>query len=142
MNIRVFRNFEHITEAEAHCPCGCGLVANDWLLNLSEKFLEKVGSPTKITSLVRCKEYNHHLYNGESYRFGYDNSPHLLNEEGYGAGDFAYMAKRKGSDMIWLALEFFNSGEINHIEICDRHIHIAKTDHPALTELIQWGRSK
>jgi len=137
------RKYKHITSGEAHCPCGCGLLASDWLLNLAEAFIEQVGSPTKITCMDRCKIYNKDLG-------GYKLSPHILhhvldNPNGYGAIDFSWKGKSraKQTKMILVAFELYQAKIINHIEIANGHIHIARVpdDHPCARD-IHPGRSK
>lgn len=137
------RNFEYITAKEAHCHCGCGLVANEWLLTISNIYIKNIGSPTPITSLVRCLKHNHSLYKGDTTKYGYDGSPHLFNRDGFGAGDFGYRDKRKGSLMFMIAYGLFQAKIINHIEFCNWHIHIANVyEDSILAGLIQQGNSR
>jgi hypothetical protein len=127
--------YEHVTRKESECPCGCGLVANKFTLTMADAYIQRLGSPTRITCLPRCERYNKKIG-------GFSKSAHLQ-QEGYGAGDFAYGDSNKRTRMILTAIEWFNAKLINNVEICDKHIHLGLVpEGHILFNVVQGGVSK
>ena len=126
----------HITEREAHCRCSCGKVTNDGFLTIIDALLSRYGKPCRINCMVRCDEYNTKIGGSKT-------SGHLENKHGYGAADLRCNNPIDRAIMLPIAIFYFDAGIINHIEVCDGHLHVAKVplDHPHAGK-IHWGKSK
>ena len=130
--------YSHVTSKEAHCPCGCGLISTAWVMGIADVFINAMGFPIKINCMDRCDKYNLRLG-------GFKQSPHIIRQPGYGAIDFSYGSRTKitNTPMFLKAFYWFEIGIINHIEICDRHLHIANIPGGhVLAGIIQEGSSK
>lgn len=122
--------------SEATCPCGCGRQPNPGWLDATNLWLELCGFPVGISNMARCYTYNRKIK-------GSSRSPHKLIKEDYGATDGKQRNPRKRAKMLEAAFALWHLGLINHMEVCDGHIHIAKVSptHP-YCGLIHWGKSK
>lgn len=68
---------KYISNQEASCKCGCGLMAlSPEIVNIFTKIREAVGEPLQITSGSRCKKYNDAVG-------GKPASAHTVSSDGY-----------------------------------------------------------
>jgi len=126
----------HITENEAHCRCGCGLIANDGWLDTTDFLIDLCKMSIPISTMARCAEFNEEIG-------GVDDSPHLSTDIPYnGASDL------KCSDPLkrWILMEkihlLIKMGKINQVEVCNLHTHIAKVPlNHRLYKRFNWGIS-
>ena len=126
---------EHILQSEAECHCGCGKTPSETWLDMVNVLIEECGFPIPITSMVRCSQHNRKVG-------GSSNSPHLLVSYWHGAADLACIDPQKRMKIIEEAMFLYQDGCINHIEICDLHVHIASVpeNHPYFM-CLHWGKS-
>jgi len=118
--------------SEAACNDGCGLMPSDSWLDTVNLWLELCGGQVKLTSMARCDKHNLDLYKGDATKAC--KSPHILTQKnlGFGAADGRCISPKRRTRLLLAAYDLWSLGFINHIEICDRHIHIALVpeDHP------------
>ena len=132
----------NISLKEASCPCGCGTVASNELLDNAQTLRDRVGFPLPFSSIVRCETYNKKI-GGSSL------SVHLLSLEPdpYGALDIKIRTRSRKDegqpDKVYRIVVVAFSLGANNIEVCDGHVHIAWTPfgHP-MFETVYWGMSK
>jgi len=121
---------------EATCPCGCGRTPSEKWLDTTNLWLELCGFPIGISTMARCPTYNRKIK-------GSSKSPHKLIKEDYGATDGKQRNPKKRDRMLEAARALKSLGFINHIEVCDGHIHIAKVpDNHPFAGVTHWGKSK
>jgi uncharacterized protein YcbK (DUF882 family) len=125
-----------VTESESKCRCGCEVVASLYFLRTISRLLTLYNKPVKITTSYRCPEYNNQIG-------GVKDSPHLLNDAVFGAADLRCYNPIERMKLIKLIMPMVEKGIFNHVEVCDKHIHLARvsSDH-RLANMFNWGRSK
>ncbi len=132
----------NISKYEASCPCGCGAVASDALLDNLQLLRDRVGFALPFNSIVRCPKYNRK-------KGGSTISDHLLSLESgpFGAGDIGIKPRSRVDDGFPdKAARVVNTAKelgANNIEVCDGHLHIGWVyfNH-AMFETLYWGKSK
>ena len=126
----------HILLSEALCPCGCGKMPTEGILDSVNELIERYGKPIAINIMARCKIYNKKCG-------GVEYSPHLEEEEDYGAGDLKCWSPKKRFILIPIIVDMTKEGYFTQYEICDGHLHVAKVDkNHRLYHECNWGQSR
>ncbi len=127
---------EHITFTEGTCRCGCGLQASDETLDWINEVIERCGFPIWLSTTARCITFN-------TIIGGVADSPHLLTEDSNGAVDYIMRGPMRRGKLLEVIMDMRKEGTINHVEICDQHIHAGKVPkNHRLAGLVNVGRSK
>ena len=136
----------NILITEAACDCVCGLMPSEKHLDRTQHVIGQYGKGIPISTMARCNTYNKDIG-------GVDDSPHKLSEQfdqsvpdkdrGYGATDYTCRDGHSRANLMNILYPMFLAGIINHLEICDRHVHAAKVpDNHRLAGQVNWGKSK
>ena len=132
----------NISLKEASCPCDCGTVASNELLDNAQTLRDRVGFPLPFSSIVRCPTYNKKI-GGSSI------TVQLLSLEPgpYGALDIKIKpsSRKEGGrpDLVFRIVVIALQLGANNIEICDGHVHISWTPFgQPMFETVYWGMSK
>lgn len=126
----------HILRSEATCNCGCEGVQGDLWLDIVNTLIDICGFPIGISTMYRCNIYNDEIG-------GVDDSPHKEKHGTYGAADLKCHDSKKRMILLRNIMELEKLGDINHVEVCNGHIHIANV--PMMHrcyESCHWGESK
>ena len=127
---------KHITKEEAYCRCGCGLIQGDIWLDVVDTLIDMCGFQIGISTMARCIVYNRKVG-------GVEDSPHLERYGTCGAADLKCWGHKKRMVILKNIMILEKLGEINQIEICDGHVHIANVPMMhRLYESCNWGKSK
>lgn len=132
----------NISEREARCPCGCGLLASPEFLDEVQKLRNRVGFGIPINHMTRCVNFNKSIggSNTSAHLLSALPGPHGAIDHGIksrsrkdgGKPDKAFRIRREALALGW-----------NNFEVCDAHGHAGKVPFGhAQFEAEYWGRSK